>query len=320
MNFMNIVISLVAGLRLSGPDYSGYQACFDSMPDTLGYLLNLTSDYCGSGRTEWFYYLYISIFKSLNLSFDYFIFFSSALHCYLLAKLSKKFNYPNKFLFGYFCTVGFYFQFWYLKQGIATLILLIGIHYLYVENNQKKKGIMLYITSALIHNSSIFIEIFLFLVRKINIRFTVLLSLVFLLINLLDNNFFIDSMSIVDLVSNSKYSGYLNSQFDRGQIGLMSILCILFITLNFFYRSNDIGYYFLLIGLWTVLILGQIPLSGRISSYFMPLGVIFYFQFLFKIYRNNTFINFIYASFAIIYFIKTFIFDAYNLNQIKSIF
>ena len=266
------------------------------------------------------YYLYISIFKSLNLSFNYFIFFSSALHCYLLFKLSKKFKYPNKFLFGYFCTVGFYFQFWYIKQGIATLILLIGVHYLYIENKQNKKGLMLYLISALIHNSSIFIEILMAIIRNINIKFTVVLSLLLLLINVFDNNFFIDNMNIADIVLRTNYGGYINSQFDKGNIGLISILCILLITLNFFYRSNNIGYYLMVIGVWTVLILGQIPLSGRISSYFMPLGIIIYFQFLFQLYKNKEIINFIYITFTIIYFIKTFVFDTYNLNQVISIF
>lgn len=320
MNVINIVISLFAGIRLSGPDYPGYQGCFDSMPGTIDYLLNLNLDYCGSESTEWIYHLYISIFKSLNLSFNYFIFLTSAIHCYLLYKISTKVDYPNKFLFGYFCTVGFYFQFWYLKQGIATLLLLIGINYIYLEQNQKKKGLIFYIISTLTHNSSLIIEIAFELIRKINIILIGILTILLLIINIYNNNFFIEIFQIENLISSTKYIGYLNSQFDKGQIGLMSYFCILLIASNFVFKSNNIGYYFMVIGVWTILILGQIPLSGRISSYFMPLGVIFYFQFLFKKYKSYKFINLVYYAFIISYFIKTFIIDNYNFNQIQSIF
>lgn len=320
MNFINIIISLIAGLRTSGPDYHGYKKCFESIPDTVEYFLNIGLDYCGSGSTEWLYYLYLSIFKSLNLSFQYLIFSLSALHCFLVYKLSKKFKYPNKFLFGYFCTVGFYFQFWYIKQGIATLILLLGIYNLYVTKYQKKKGITQYIITASIHNSSIFVEIFLALIRIIKNKLIVILTIFFLLIYIYNNNLFINAMSIIEIISTSKYNYYLNSEFDKAHIGLLSILCITFIIFHsIISNEKNIGVYLMVIGVWTILIFGQIPLSGRISTFYMPLGIIIYFQFLIVKYKNNISVNFMYIIFNLIYFTKTYIYDDYNLNQLKSI-
>jgi hypothetical protein len=290
------------------------------MPVINEYVVNLSLDYCGSGSSEWLYYLYISIFKSLSLSFSSFIFATSILHFYLLIKVARKLDYPNKFLIGYFCTVGFYFQFWYLKQGIATLIILLGIFDLYNTSNQKKKGLILCFAAALIHSSSIYILITYAFIRKFNIKFLITIILIFSLIYIYDPNFFIKNTSILELISSTKYSGYLDSEFDKSQLGLISVLCIILIFSNLIYKSIDnIGLNLMAIGILTIIIFGPIQSSGRLSSYYMPLGIIIYFQFLIKRYMNNYIINILYFGFLIIYFIKTFIIDEYNLNQIKSI-
>jgi hypothetical protein len=334
---------LLPALRLDvGHDYYGYYDIFYAVKPLLSY--SSFEDiflYFSNIHGENGFLFIISLFRELDFSFEFFIFFVASLNFFILTfallKFQKEFNINIFFsLFLYLSLFFFVSHFSQIRQGLVIVIFLLSIYFMY-----QNKMISYFITilfGALFHKIILF-ALPLYFLRNVNIVsysksiFILVLGFILYKINILE--FILSFMSgydawlVTQVLHYSTKEKYLNAS-----LPLLSIIyfCLIYFISLYFHRNKSIDdksnklislllllfllSIFINMAFWTVGIIG-----GRISTILFISIVILAPMILKKIKSNTNKIVYIgiISFYAFIQFYKTIFFENNGLLPYKTI-
>jgi len=296
------LISTVTGLRISGPDYQGYEDYFLRGDEFESYLLN-TKYYFGSNPyySEILFFGIMALVKSLNLNFNIFLLVISWMEILLLLKVTSYQKNLLLFLIGYFLCLYITLNGWYIRQGLSTLFLLNSFYFFKYE--KKFQGTIFLICAIFSHSSAIYLIALVVLIMALKKNIYILMALIasfaFNFIISKDGNLLVNSGLLLN------YSEYINSDFSQntsliGALGIFSLAILLFQYKNKFVDS--IGLILIVASLLILNMGAGIPLVGRFTTVLTPFGIILVLS------------NIDYNNFKIGYFISLIFFIAYALK------
>jgi hypothetical protein len=272
-------LATISGLRNNGPDYPGYLTYFNRFETISEYFYSFFYQNFDTVHREPFFYGLMYIFKSLGASYGGFLLFWSLLSGILLIYFIKDRNNRLLSFIVYVSLIYLYFNTWYLRQGVAYILLFMGLN----KNTEKRNGYKLIILSFLTHLSTVMIYFGIFLLKYIprNIKFAFLG--IFYLLYLANFSLYNYLVYIEDYMF--LYKHFLNDKWTITRVGVTFIPLIMFFIYKFFVekqRSAELNYLFDLTFLIfsTACLFYGIPGMGRFTGitmlfvYFLSVGLI----------------------------------------------
>jgi len=335
---------LLPAIRLDvGHDYYAYYDIFNAVEPLSKYSSFENMFLCFSNiHGEKGFLFIISIFKEIDLSFEFFIFFIAFLNflilTFALIKFQKEFNINIFFsLFLYISLFYFISHFSQIRFGLVIVIFLLSIYFMY--HNKMFLYLFTILFGTLFHKIILF-ALPLYFLRNLNIQsysksiMILVVGFVLYKINILKLIIYFisgyDAWLITQILHYSTMEKYLNKS-----LPLLSIIyfCVIYFISLYFHRNKSIDEkndklisiflllmllsIFINISFWTVGIIG-----GRISTMLYVSIVILVPMILKKIKSNTNKIIYvcIIAFYAFIQFYKTIYFENNNLLPYKTIF
>lgn len=264
------LIILITSLRYSvGGDYPNYYGIYNRIK--AGEVIY---------QREYLFYLMNLIVSKLGLHFNFLLFSFSCILYTILYKVYKEIVGKQQLyillLFYFLQFNNFYMGLVYIRQSLASGVLLLSVRY--IEKKSFLKFSLCVTIATLIHTPAIlFIFFYLLGYKKINRKEAIIIVCINLIYVFLGNGFLINILKLVGL---EHYVFYFNSELNVGSgLGIMLNLLLIPICIYFSEKINKeqkTYYDIFLIGIITYPIIFAFPYYSRILLYlklFSPIGI-----------------------------------------------
>lgn len=313
-----LMMALIIGARTDGPDYGGYFYYYENADDLYTYLYSLASNFqLKREHLEVTFFMLLSVAKEVGIPFGGFLFIISLIQLGLLLIIAKYTKNPTIFVFGYIALLMFYFNGWYIRQGLGILFGLLA--WLKFKNKEKSSFFYLFL-SLTSHSSLLILPLLIFFhgsLSKFGKVFVILIGLVFYFGNFSALNILRGYGGIYDL--------YFESDYLPPKVGVLHTLAIILYIFLLIKKSSSrikpesISMTLFFCFIFVILYGNGIPLLGRMVEFILLVAVIFLLQdlnFLTKSYKSYA-IYILNVAFCISYASNAFVFNEENLMQVQ---